>query len=364
MPPEKQDLLTELDEAVRQAQSMTFVVPDETGHLSLESPMLGRVRQMIETALGLMRQAQELYDEEQGDEAPLLQGAREDDFLRQIGAAISSELAAQEVSNIAFAVRVQLKETYDALVNASRDQQVWIVASHADTGLRRAGKGLITLESTIREYEGLDPVERTWSRLQDSLEIRRLYSQFRRGIAKLGRPVDADALHGALRSAANRIAILRDRKIYPLMRISDRLPIRRLQKRILTWLDGPHETAEACEEGRRLWSDLLSFAELLVQVNHREELRANDRRVVREWLDRHFPQDAEQAPEPRLASARDLADLEPLLGRSDALDELLLSTTGCTLEGLKVPVENVFQELNRPYEPVEEPLTPVTGEIT
>lgn len=364
MSPEKQTVLVELDEVIRRAQNLPLVVPDDTGFFTVDSSMILGVRDIIEAALALMRQAQELYDEEKGDaaEPALAQGLREDDFLREIGAAISSELAAQEVSNIAFAVRAQLMETYSALVNASRGDQLWIVASHADTGLRRAGKGLITLESAIREYEGAEPVERTWSRLQDSLEIRRLYSQFRRGITKVGRPQGLDELHAALRGAATRIAILRDRKIYPLMRISDRLPIRRLQKRILEWLRAAQAGASPDheEEGRRLWSDLLSFAELLVQVNHREELRDNDRRVIQEWLDRHFPAGDGDAVPPRPAAPEDMADLESLIGRSDPLDQLLLSPSDSTLESLRIPLQQIFQELNRPYEPVEAPLTSLT----
>ena len=358
MSPEKQTVLVELDEVIRRAQGLPFVVPDDTGFFAVDSSMILGVRDIIEAALAIMRQAQELYDEEKSSDSsePILSpGIREDDFLREIGAAISSELAAQEVSNIAFAVRAQLMETYSALVNASRGDQLWVVASYADTGLRRAGKGLITLESAIREYEGLDPVERTWSRLQDSLEIRRLYSQFRRGVAKLGRPEGAEQLHTALRSAATRIAILRDRKIYPLMRISDRLPIRRLQKRILEWLKTGGGT-EHEESGRRLWSDLLSFAELLVQVNHREELRDNDRRVIQEWLERHFADGDDKMP-PRPAAPEHLADLESLIGRSDHLDEMLLSPSDCTLESLRIPLRHMFQELNRPYEAVETPLT-------
>ena len=357
MQAEKRAVLERLEQAILRAQGIPFAVPDDTGFFSIDSELIQNVRRVMEDALEIMRQVMELYDEEKGSETPELAGEDEDDFLKEIGAAISSELAAQEVSNIAFAVRTQLMETHHALNNAAQGDQLWVVASHADTGLRRAGKGLITLENTIREYEGLEPIERTWSQLEDSQEIRRLYGQFRRGINKLGRPETADQVQHALRSAANRISVLRDRKIYPMMRICDRLPIRRLQKRILDWLKAP-ESTDRHEQGRRLWSDLMSFSELLVQINHREELRGNDRRLIQEWLDRYFPSGtlSEEVPG-RPAQPEHLKELEALLGRSDELDELIYNPTGCTLEALKVPMSRIYQELNRPYEPVEEPLT-------
>ncbi len=375
-------LLQSIEETVRRAQALEFVVPDDTGFFSVQSSLIHQVQDIIEEALSLMRRVMDHYDEaDSSDSTPQLlvdvDGADEEDFLREIGAAISIELAAQEVSNIAFAVRAQLLESFHALNGALDSDQIWVVASHADTGLRRAGKGLITLEHTIREYEGLEPVERTWSKLHDSLEIRRLYCQFRRGISHLGAPETPEELNSGLRKAAHRIAILRDRSIYPLMRISDRIPIRRLQKRILGWLEN-HQAADRDEQGRRLWSDLQSFSELLVQVNHREELREHDRRVVREWLESHFPEDlsgelinpltpdltpAEAPPldpqdptMPRLAGVEELAELESLLGCSEELDDLLLRPGQHSLEDLRGPLQRIFRKLNRPFEAPENPL--------
>ena len=376
-------LLKSIEETIYRAQALEFVVPDDTGFFSVQSHLVQQVQEIIVDSLDLMRQVMDHYDEtDSSDSTPnLLAGvdaAGEEDLLREIGAAISIELAAQEVSNIAFAVRAQLMETFEALCGAQKGDQIWVVASHADTGLRRAGKGLITLENTIREYESLEPVERTWSKLHDSLEIRRLYCQFRRGISRQGPPEGLDDLSSGLRSAAHRIAILRDRSIYPLMRISDRIPIRRLQKRILAWLESdPSPDRE--EQGRQLWSDLQSFAELLIQVNHREELREHDRQVIRDWLDTHFgaetsdgleglissentveieePADDEARDGYRLAGVQDLAQLEPLLGCSEELDDLLLQPGQRYLEDLRKPLRRIFSNLNHPFEATEEPIS-------
>ena len=360
-------LLEHLAEAIGRAKALVFVVPDDTGFFTLHGRLVQQVQEVIQEALDLMQRVMDFYEQESGADISSTtdedrQG--EDGFLREIGAAISSELAAQEVSNIAFAVRAQLVETYSALRSALGGDQVWLIASQADTGLRRAGKGLITLEATIREYEGLEPVEHSWSRLHDSLEIRKLYCQFRRGILHQGRPQDLDSLTTNMRKAAHRIAILRDRRIYPLMRISDRLPIRRLQKRILNWLNQEPAT-NRYEEGRQLWSDLMSFAELLIQINHREELREHDRQVVKDWLDAYFPQSsASEAAaeihnppiEDRPAEPFHIAELEPLIGCYEALDDLLLQPNRPTLEALRQLVQDIFQRMNRPFESVDESL--------
>ncbi|MEM8931120.1 MAG: hypothetical protein AAGE94_08085 [Acidobacteriota bacterium] len=354
--PEKQAVLERMEDLLRRATDVTFIVPDDTGFFSIEDDLVAKVRDLMADALDLMREITVLYDDE-GPASPDLDDTAvgEDEDLLEIGAAISSELAAQEVSNMAFAVRAQLAENFDALVTALDGGSIWVVVSHADTGLRRVGRGLISLDSAIREYENLEPVERMWSSLEDSLEIRRLYGQFRRAILR-GRDVgDADDLGKKLKSAALRIAILRDRKIYPFLRIYDRVPIRRLQKRILGWLDRDPSDLDREQDGRRLWSDLVSFAELLVQINSREELREHDRRTVERLYGTLF-----DGPSP----AQDilpghLADLERLLGRDDDLDRVVLAPREHRTEDLRAPLGRLRGELNQPFAPVEETLAPL-----
>lgn len=360
LPPEKIALVERLAEAVERAKSMVFVIPDDSGFFATNENLIDALRDMIEHALGLMAEVRDLYDEEQGsaglETGIFVSAGEEDDFLREIGAAISSELAAQEVSNIAFAVRAQLVESHLALRGAIANGNIWTIASEADTGLRRAGKGLITLEHTIREYEGLEPVERTWSPLEDSQEIRRLYGQFRRGILRPDPPADAEDLGQALRGALRRISALRNREIYSRMRICDRVPIRRLQQRIHDWTLLPAGPASH-EQGLQLWGDLTSFAELLVQINFREELRAHDHRVIQEWLTLYFPEgEASIEDPPRTAQAESRDRLDSLSGRCDELDLLLLAPQPCTLEDLRVPLERMHRELNRPFQPMEQPI--------
>ncbi|MEM6794646.1 MAG: hypothetical protein AAF725_11745, partial [Acidobacteriota bacterium] len=159
----KSALLERLGVLAQDALAVTFVVPDDTGFFSIEDEAVQRVKDLIERSLPLLRELTDLYDEESHEDTVGEQHVREDDFLREIGAAISSELAAREVSSLAFATRTQLKENYDALTAAVENRNIWVVASHADTGLRRVCKGAISVEAAIREYEDLEPLDRHWS---------------------------------------------------------------------------------------------------------------------------------------------------------------------------------------------------------
>lgn len=346
----KSQLLDRLGSLVEDSLAVTFVVPDDTGFFSIEDEAVQRVQELVEHTLLLLREITDFYDEESHDPTPGEETG--EDSLREIGAAISSELAAREVSGLAFATRTQLKENRDALVTAIENRNIWVVASHADTGLRRVCKGLITVEAAAREYENLEPLERDWSDIKDSLETRRLYGQFRRALNRHQEPADAAEVEEQLRKAAHRIAILRDRKIYPFLRIYDRVSIRRLQKRIYAWLEKPDGAGKE-RDGRHLLGDLHSFAELLKQINNREDLREHDRRTAKRLYRIFF---SSKNP-PKQLEPGHLGDLELLLGRDDELDQIVLEPMRHGIEPLRAPLERLLEQLNRPFEPVEKPLS-------
>lgn len=349
--PKKEALVDRIDALIDELGNVTFIVPDESGYFSIEDELVKQVRILLERTLELMRDLTDYYDHESPEPELLAEGTfgGEDDVLKEIGAAISSELASQELGNMAFVARTQLSENYEALLSALDNGFIWVVASNADTGLRRAGKALLTLETAVREYEGLPPRERRWSDLGDSLEIRRVYGQFRRWVLRGAQEPKGDDLRERLQSAAHRIAILRDLKIYPFLRIYDRVPIRKLQRRIVRWLgeddqiDGHRSEHE--ETGRRLWSDLVSFAELLAQINHREELREHDRRTIKRVHRLLFG--AKRPPETILPGH--LEDLETLIGRDDVLDRIVLDPRSHDVSDLREPLERILRELDQPF---------------
>lgn len=340
----REEHLRRLEDLIADIQGVAFIVPDDTGHFSIDDDMVQQVRRLIAATVNLLRDLTDFYDAESAahGENDAVDEPGEDGFLKEIGARISSELAAREVSGLAFVARGQLMEMQEALESALQHRQVWAVASHADGGLRQAGKALIALESAICEYEGLPARDRRWVDLKDSLETRRLYGQFRRAILRGGEEGDGE-LATRLRNAATRIAILRNLELYPFLRIDDRLTIRRLQKRIAAWLAGEGDAGR--EAGQRLWQDLVSFARLLTKVNDREELREHDRQVAAAVHRMLF---TPERPVKRLTEGQ-LKELERLVGRDDELDELILHAEEHPVEALREPLERLCEELERPF---------------
>lgn len=337
----KQDLLERVEALIDQTQRVDFQVPEDTGQFPIDSHLVRQVRRLMHRTGELLAEIMAIYEAEEEGEDDAAAGP-DAEALKEIGARISIRIAAQEITGMAFVSRGRILEMTDGLDRAIEQRELWKVASRADGGLRAAGRALIAIEAAIREYEGMPARYRCWQSIDDALEIRRLYGQFRRAILGRGTP-RGEELRARLRSAANRIAILRKLDIYPFMRIDDRLEIRRLQKRILAWLAGFDDGTE--EAGARLWQDLESFARLLAQINHREELREHDRLAVNGVYRRLFES-------PTIATritAEHLAILEPLLGRDDELDQLILHPSEHHVNDLKAPLERLRKLLGQPF---------------
>ncbi len=343
----KQELLVRLDYLVSQTRGMDFVISDDTGNFSIDDELVKRIRALVRQAAELMLAVMNCYDAEADGTSEEILVSDDEAFLKEIGAQISSQLAVEEVSGLAFVSRGQLLDIVAAIDSAIEARQTWKVASHIDSGLRRAGRALIAIESAMRECEGLPVEYRQWHSLDDSLEVRRIYGEFRRTVLRGDEDPDqvpsGKKLATKLWHAAERIAVLRGREIYPYLRIDDRLQIRRLQKRILEWLD---QGGTELETGAQLWSDLISFARLLAQVNYREELREHDRLAVDGLYRRFFEAEAV----PRALTSEKLTLLEPLLGREDDLDKIILNPDVHSGNDLKGPLERLRKELGRPFE--------------
>ncbi|MEM7585561.1 MAG: hypothetical protein AAF560_19380 [Acidobacteriota bacterium] len=337
---DKHELLGRIRAQIEKSLGVAFIVPEDTGYFSIDDHMVGQVRELMKETIELLRDLTDYYDAESAAHGEKDETAAADgDFLREIGAQISSELAAREVSSLAFVARGQLLEMQDNLTGALENRQVWGVASYADSGLRHVGKALIAAESAVCEYEGLPASDRRWVDLADSLEIRRLYAQFRRAILRSGDPETVDQLTQHLRGASTRIAILRDLEIYPFLRIDDRRTIKQLQRRIESWLKQEQGTSE--ESGFRLWEDLVSFARLLIKINDREELREHDRQVVSTVHRMLF---SPQRPAEQLTAGH-RKELERLLGRDDELDQIILNVDEHHVEDLRGPIEKMVRQL-------------------
>ena len=328
-----QALLSRVETLLEQTDGVNFVVPEDTGYFSIDEDLVKNVRGLLESTVVLLREISDHYD--QGGPAGELPTGEV--ALQEIGAEISSELAAQELSSLAFAGRSQLIEVQGALEKAVSERHIWAVAAHAETARRRIGKALIAVEAAMREFEELPALERTWVDLEVSLEVRRMYGRFRRFVLQGDGGATGEALVDQLKGVAEAIATLRDLKIYPFMRIDDRLTIRNLQKRILSWLEGEQQD----DAGRRLWQDLMAFCRLLGEVNAREELKAHDSKLVRHLHRILYSGDGVHVVAPAQRN-----ELEKLHGLDDELDELLQR------EAIEpVDLEPVLSRLDRSLNP-------------
>lgn len=304
--------LQRLGAFIQDLQGVSFQIPEDEAAVARGALFAPRLARAIEEAVALLQAAQEHYERFgtiADDQVARL------DSLSDIGRLISSEIAGQEITDVLALARSELKGALQDLVAAIDQEDFLRVASSCDSGLRTLKRTMISVESAIHEYEGIDPPLRQWSDLEVSLRTRRLYADLRREIAGGGPPGDA-GLPDRLATLHDRLAHLRELDFYPLLRFDDRVALRELRRRLALWVARePHDATT----GRRLWQDLSGFAELAKAVSHRQELRQHDRALLRRAYHQLFGRGAHppQVPDDLLYL------LDALYGLDDELDDLL-----------------------------------------
>ncbi|HXT51246.1 MAG TPA: hypothetical protein VN811_09415, partial [Thermoanaerobaculia bacterium] len=266
-------ILERLGAVVEELQGIHFQVPEDDLAVARGALFAPRLAQWLRQAIDLLEAVQAHYERAGVPE----QEVRAADSLHDIGHLISTEIAGQEVTDLVFLARADLRGALQDLI-ASIDQEDFLrVASSCDAGLRTLKRTLISVESALHDFEGLQPPMRLWTDLEVSLQTRSLYAEVRREVL---RPPGSDdtALPDRLASLHDRLHKLRELDLYPLLRFDDRVAMRELRRRISSWIvaDPPDLGA-----GRHLWQDIVGFAELLKNVSHRQELRQHDRSVLR-----------------------------------------------------------------------------------
>lgn len=340
------ELLSEIAAQIDKALEADFTVPSDTGQFEFNAELADEVVELIDESIAVLETVEARFDHEGPDDGSD-PATDEVSVLRAIGAEISSALAQQEIADLAFVSRHQLAEIRRQIESARAAEDTWHILAHRETAIRRVRKGLVAVESALREYAGAIPLPRQWESIEDALEIRRVYGQFRRSIARRGRPGD-DQIATELTRVARRIAILRDREIYPYLRIEDRREIRTCQKRIEAWLDGDLVDPEHRAEGQRLWQDLVAFANLLAQVSRRQTLAEHDREVLARTIPIVGRRDRDALPLPRDV----LESLQTMQGRDDELDDLLHDPDAISRSGAwRRPILRLLDELDQPYRP-------------
>jgi hypothetical protein len=218
------------------------------------------------------------------------------------------------IEDVCFVAGFELKRALRAVADAG-DAEASAVAS--ETALRKLQRVLCAvLESAEQSgFSTLDTAplrRRLGAELASALAVRQLYARFRR---TLRRPEDdsRDAVLTALRYAAGGLAVIAASPHYHAVRLSDRALLRQLRDRLLDWAHAGKPT----EAGVQLLDDIFTCADLLRDINRRQELSAHDTDLIRELVG-----DTERGREAWLAK------LERLTGLDDELDALTVELRG------------------------------------
>jgi hypothetical protein len=334
-------VLDRLGAFIQELQGVQFQVPEDDAAVARSALFAPRLATAIEGAVALLQAAQEHY-ERFGTIAD--EQVADSESLDDIGKLISSEIAGQEIADLVFLARTELKGTLQDLISSVDQEDFLRVASSCDSGLRTLKRTLISVESAIYEYEGMDPPMRQWSDLEISLQTRRIYNDVRRSIVHVAKPSDG-ALADQLASVHDRLDRLRDLEIYPLLRFDDRVTMRELRRRLSSWvIQEPHDLLA----GQRLWADLTGFAQLLKEINHRQELRQHDRAQLR----RAYHQLFGRSTHPHEVHEDLLYQLDALYGLDDELDDLLLRRERVDLLRWREVLSRLLHRLSSTAEPL------------
>lgn len=222
--------------------------------------------------------------------------------------------ALQAIDDIAFVARMELRQRRARLAALGPDHSRIDILSECERALRGVRKSLSALDQAIADAWRVPRRLDYRPELETSLRVRRCYAKFRNQILGDGEPGRED-VYSRLRAAGTAIAMLVGRDIYPELRIRDRLQIRELQARILTWLEDGTSDLHA---GLNVFQDLAAFVGMLREINNRQELMTHDAEAVAELCEA-LEREREDAPIPDTLYPR----LESLRGLDDEIDGLL-----------------------------------------
>lgn len=341
MPKTFSDLAESFSELIQEIDNADVRVPEDSALIILAADLVPDVAHLLERGVELLRAVERHYDPGQFEEPE----DDEADTLINIGLQISAEFAVRDLNDVAFFARNELRSCLERLEAAAAAQKhgEMALASSCEASIRRLRKALVSVESTMFEFEGQDAPQRKWYDVEVSLQIRKLYWNLRRETSRLdpGQP-----LADRLRAVLYRIVAFRELNVYPLLRVDDRVALRQLLSRILEWL---HSESRGEAEGQHIWRDLEAFAGLLVQVSHRQELRDHDLALLRRAQHQLFPYEGRS---PRTMPPGLHAELQKLLGLDAELDRLILAGDRGRVETWRAPLERLQRSLTQPPDPV------------
>lgn len=215
----------------------------------------------------------------------LTEGPRSGELCGEVERVMDEDFGMTRIQNVAFIARMGLRARLLALDAMGASPGKWEIIGAASSALREVMKALGALAVVVCDHESLpEPTTFYVTELERSLIIRRAYRIFYGDVAPSREPQGSE-IQARLRRAANAIAKLVGRPIYPSLRVHDRFALRTTQRKLQGWLSDASLDAKARETaGIRLFQNLAHLAELMLAVNERAELRQHDARVITEQI--------------------------------------------------------------------------------
>lgn len=213
------------------------------------------------------------------------------------------------LSDVCFASGFELSRAAREL---ARPGDVDARLSAAETACRKLYRALHAIFEATRETSTAGALgaqllrKRKATELERALVVRRLYAEFRHSLRRANDD-SRESVLTALRYAAGGVALLTASPHYGAIRASDRALLRRLRDRLLEW----SHAGKPASEGLQLLEDIWTSADLLRDINRRQELRAHDAELMRSL-----------AGDSLLDHAGWLTSLERLKGLDETLDGL------------------------------------------
>lgn len=302
-------LLVELRELAELAATLERLEPPESGAFGFAEQHARRVRRVVEPALRVFEELEAVDSQRQG-------GGR-------------------SVADECFVARLGLAESLRLLDSVTSDTDGWDVLARANHTIGTLVKSAVNLEVELCQSFELEPRLSSLGDVERAVGLRSAYRRLLSTVSSQGEPADAD-VPARLAQARRAVHALLEQAIPTGMRIADRREAVLLRRRIDAWLE---QSARADPtDGRRIWQDLVGFAELLLRINERQELVEHDLATAKRLLSR-IEQDGADAG----VSA---AEVARLYGRDSDLDALLEAGGPIERDRLKERLEAVLQRLD------------------
>lgn len=195
--------------------------------------------------------------------------------MQLLGRAIDryTEIGAEELVDVCVVARVQVSAGGGALLEGDDALETLSHCNHTRGAVIAA---IYATDEAICRHEGWESLPRTATSLPSGITARRAYARFR----ALLRNVELDTsltVERRLQQVTDAIQAMVDPPMGKKLRVNDRIQLRRTRQQIVKWLDEPNRDELEAEAH---WNNVVTVSELLMMINHRQELLQHDLAVL------------------------------------------------------------------------------------